>query len=98
MFAASATNLEAALISIERVSFQLRTFGGFVRCLYGGTTEVVEAALPLTHTRAGSREYTLGLLTIQAHTFRGNTEGCPATGTMSGTFAAARPAQTVTFL
>jgi hypothetical protein len=102
----AANSVTEGRLKIARTSFALRIFGGFVNCLYGGTTESAEARASLTHTAVGSREYTLGLLTIretgsatEARFRKASGEGlCPASGTMRGRFEPARPTQTITFL
>lgn len=88
------------LLQITKTSFLLSALGGFVECLYGGTTESVTVLAPLTKVRGTTSSYTLGALTIIAgrNTFRRVSGSCGATGTMTGSFNAASPTQTATAL
>jgi hypothetical protein len=87
-------------IKIAGTAFKLSVFGGFVECLYGGSTSSVEASMPATKVSGTTRSYNLGNLTIQANSLALTSGGfgCPGSGSMSGTFNPASPTQTTTFL
>ena len=90
-----------ALVTILGFSFQLSTFGGFSRCLWGGPNETLGALAPLTRTGGNEREatYSMGALTLLPNTLRlASAPGCPLTGEMRGSFAEASPRQSLTLL
>jgi hypothetical protein len=74
------------LFTLQRASFNLSVFGGFVNCLYEGPQGALLAMTAVAGTREPWR-YQNGLITMLATRLpliRGGF-GCPSEGTMSGT-------------
>ena len=80
----------AVNFNVLRAAFRLSLFGGFINCLYEGNQ-------PSILSVSGTNPYTSGVITIEPVSLpRRAGSGCPATGSMSGTFRGLSPSQRIT--